>query len=184
MRRKETATPTVGRPRSHAIKPGFRPQLAFKIPSELLLKIREAQAKSARTQSAECEHILTQHFLTPDPMARHHGANGPLLTIIANAADAARRLGESLAAGEGSDLDDIRIYSAILNTMRTTIAWTDPASGEKVINPQHVNGGALTWATVHLHASWIAYNYASADPKWLAAFKAIDAKFQKHKRTR
>ncbi len=176
-------TPTTGRPRSHALKPGFRPQLAFTITSEMMAQIRAAQAKSGRSQSAECEHIIRQHFLTPDPMVRLHGANAPLLTIIADAADTARLLGESLAAGEGCNQDDPRIYSAVLEAMRITIAWHDPGNDVKIVNPQHVNGGALTWETVPLHASWIAYNHASADPKRLAALKAIDAKFQRKKRT-
>jgi hypothetical protein len=55
-------TPKTGRPRAHALKPGFRPQLAFTITSELMAKIRAAQAMSGRSQSAECEHRLERSF--------------------------------------------------------------------------------------------------------------------------
>ena len=37
-----------------------------------------------------------------------YGKNAALVETMADAADAARRLGESLAAGEGSDQDDAR----------------------------------------------------------------------------
>jgi hypothetical protein len=60
MRRK--VTPKAGRPRSHPLKPGFRPQLAHTITSELMAKIRGALAMSGRSQSAEVEHRLEQSF--------------------------------------------------------------------------------------------------------------------------
>ena len=175
--------PKRGRPRTHPLKQGDRPQLAFAVSWELMMKIRDSQAKSGRTQSGEVEHILAQHFLTSDPMARHHGANAPLLETIADAADTASRLGESLAAGEGSDQDDTRIYSGVLEAIRLTITWNDPGIDVKIVNPQHINGGVLTWETLPIHAAWIAYTRAASDHKRLAAFKAIDAKFDRKKRS-
>ena len=62
-------TPATGRPRSHALEPGFRPQLAFNITSELMGKIRGAQALSGRSQSAECEHRLEQSFHSGNMLA-------------------------------------------------------------------------------------------------------------------
>lgn len=56
------ATAKTGRPRTHALKPGFRPQLAFNITAELMGKIRAAQAMSGRSQSAECEHRIERSF--------------------------------------------------------------------------------------------------------------------------
>jgi hypothetical protein len=58
----QKVTPKRGRPRTHALKPGFRPQLAFAVSSEVMAKIRAAQALSGRTQSAECEYRLEQSF--------------------------------------------------------------------------------------------------------------------------
>jgi hypothetical protein len=55
-------SPKRGRPRIHALKAGFRPQLAFGISSEVMAKVRAAQALSGRTQSAECEYRLEQTF--------------------------------------------------------------------------------------------------------------------------
>jgi hypothetical protein len=54
--------PKRGRPRTHALKPGFRPQLAYAVSSEVMAKIRAAQALSGRTQSGECEYRLGHSF--------------------------------------------------------------------------------------------------------------------------
>ena len=118
--------------------------------------------------SGECDHRILRTFIEDDLMGQRHGANALLISAIADAAETARHLGEALAAGEGSDQDDTRIYSAIIEAVRTTVTWLDPDSEGKIVNPQHIGRGALTWETLPAHASWAAYNRASSDPHRLA----------------
>src|SRR5262249_19862243 len=114
-----------------------------------------------------------------------YGANAALIETLGDAAAAAEHLGENLAVRDDLDRNDaeVRIYGAVRATVHLIAAWTDPASEGQIINPRLVEGGALTWATLLPHAAWAAYHRAASDPKRLAAFKAIDAKFQKKQRT-
>src|SRR5262249_36488798 len=84
MRRKKTTPKKAGRPRSHAIGPGFRPQLGFTITSELMGKIRAAQTVSGRSQSAECEHRLERSFHSEALLAEANELRfGPEIAMMA-----------------------------------------------------------------------------------------------------
>jgi hypothetical protein len=176
----------VGRPRRHKYAKGERVPLSLRVRPEIKALIDRASAAAGRSQSAEVEHRLEQSMHTErlllDAIAFRYGkrlAVGTMIEAIADAAQTVRTLGEALAAGEGLDQDDadLRIYSAIIEAVRLAVAWHDPASTGRILNPQHVDGGRLTWDTLPNHAAWAAYNRASADPDRLLAFKAITEKF-------
>lgn len=186
MKRKSKVTPKEGRPRTHALhKDGFRPQLAFTITSQLMDRVREAQAGSGRSQSAECEHRLARTFLEDDLMKQRYGPNGALMSVIADAAETARTLGETLCTGSDSDQEAVNLYSAIIEAVRLTLKWNDPASDGKIYNPRHVGDGAVTWDTLPHHAAWAAYvrvlqHSGSNDPfERLLAFKQITAAYDR-----
>lgn len=186
MKRKSKVIPKEGRPRTHALhKEGFRPQLAFTITSQLMDSVREAQAGSGRSQSAECEHRLARTFIEDDLMTQRYGPNGALMSVIADAAETARILGETLCTGSNSDQEAVNLYSAIIEAVRLTLKWHDPASDGRIYNPRYVGDGALTWETLPHHAAWAAYarasnNQGSNDPaERLAAFKQITAAYDR-----
>ena len=160
-----------------------RVQLSFQVDAPQMERIRAATIPSGRSISGECIHRITQTLLEGDAMDRRYGRDALMMSVIADGAETARHLAESLAASEGSDHDDPRIERAVMEAMRTAIAWHDPFSEQKITNPQHIDGGVLSWATVALHAVWAVGLRVTSDPRRLAAFKARDAKFRK-KRSR
>jgi hypothetical protein len=173
-------TPKTGRPRSHALKPGFRPQLAFGITSELMGKIREAQAVSGRTQSAECEHRLERSFqreqLLDDVITLRYGKQlGTLIETIAYAAQAASFWGNALADREQDQAErrrqtDPRIYPAVLEAVRLVLRLFDPANDMPVIRPK---SAVPTWGTLAAIAAIDAYDRACRDPQQRAVLKVL-----------
>ncbi|SEP47887.1 hypothetical protein SAMN02990966_06924 [Rhodospirillales bacterium URHD0017] len=184
-------TPTTGRPRSHALEPGFRPQLAFNITSELMSKIREAQASSGRSQSAEVEHRLERSFqreqLLDGVIALRYGPQlGALIETIADAAQLASLWGNALADREqgqvaGKRKEDPRIYAATLDAVRLVLRMFDPANEGPVVRPKP---GPPTWDTLADIAAVAAYDRASLDSQRREAFKALGADASKVKRLR
>lgn len=187
--------PTTGRPRAHALKPGFRPQLAFNITSELMGKIRAAQAKTGRSQSAEVEHRLERSFQREDLLEdvitlRYGKLAGALIETIADVMQTATLWGNALVNREQKQAadwrqDDPRIYVTTLKAVHRLLDMLDPANDGP---PSRPPSGPLTWEkpvtweTLADIAAAEAYYRASLDPRRRDAFKALGADLSKMKR--
>ena len=192
-------TPTTGRPRSHALKPGFRPQLAFTITSELMAKIRGAQMMSGRSQSAECEHRLERSFHSEAMLAeaaelRFGEEIATLSEMTGEAAAFIRLWGNALVNDElletprpGADkqlspgLAEPRIRAAMVEAACSVAKLFEKPDRTLPTMP----AGKITWDNLVESAVIAARDRALHRlQNRRDAFKAIDAQFQRKKRTR